>query len=76
VRRHQIRHQLPPTSPGLSRPRKRGTTQARAWLAGETDPDPLEDKTDHTPADHAATIDSIHQSSSESNSEGDRGVYI
>jgi hypothetical protein len=40
------------------------------------DPDPSEDKPYHTPAIHAATIDPIHQSSPESDSKGDRGVYM
>jgi hypothetical protein len=45
-------------------------------LLGETDPDPSEDKADHTSADHAATTDPIHQSSLESDFEGDRGIYV
>jgi hypothetical protein len=43
---------------------------------GETDSDPLGDKSDHTMAVHAAITDPIHQSSSESDSEGDREVYL
>jgi hypothetical protein len=43
---------------------------------GETDSDPLGDKSDHTMAVHAAITDPFHQSSSESDSEGDREVYL
>jgi hypothetical protein len=39
-------------------------------------PNPSGDKANHTPTVHTATIDPIHQSSPESNFEGDREVYM
>jgi hypothetical protein len=43
---------------------------------GKADPDPSGDKADHTSTVLAAIIDSIYQSSPESDSEGDREVYM
>jgi hypothetical protein len=43
---------------------------------GKTDPNPSGDKVDHTSTVLAAITDPIHQSSLESDSEGDREVYM
>jgi hypothetical protein len=43
---------------------------------GKMDPDPSGDKANHTLAVSAAITDPIHQSSPESNFEGDREVYM
>jgi hypothetical protein len=40
------------------------------------DPDPIGDKADHTLAVSTATTDPIYQSSLESDSKGDREVYM
>jgi hypothetical protein len=43
---------------------------------GKTDPNPSGDKVDHTLADSTTIIDPIYQSSPESESEGNREVYM
>jgi hypothetical protein len=43
---------------------------------GKTDPEVAGDKADHTRIVHAATVDTIHQSSLESDSEDDKEVYM
>jgi hypothetical protein len=43
---------------------------------GKTDPDPSGDKVDRTLAVLATIVDQIHQSSPESDSKGDREVYM
>jgi hypothetical protein len=43
---------------------------------GKTDPDPTEDKADHTLAVPVAITDPIHRSSPEPDFEGDREVYM
>jgi hypothetical protein len=45
-------------------------------MLGKTDPDPLGDKADHTSVVPGAITDPIHQSSPESDSEGDWEVYM
>jgi hypothetical protein len=75
MQNRRIRHRPPPTSPGLSRPHKQGTTQTWTYRAGEDDSDPARDKANHTLAVSVATTDPIYQSSLEIDSEGGGEVY-